>query len=550
MKGKELDEEITHDLSDRLTFLFDDVRNPPSFFNTQEVSMQTVIEFFQAALPHLADYAVYAAIAIVSLIGVIKCLLPLWTTTRALRRAIRKLQDEAGTVTDHPVWQENLFIGRRLRGCWLRFLQNAIQLDRRGLPCNVEDYVNDDTVTHGPGNAQLAELIPSLLTSLGILGTFMGMTQGLSGLDVTSTENMMNGIQGLLNGMQFAFGTSVAGVSCSLIFNMLNRIAQGSSYRAIDDFTESFTQLAMQRPLDNDVQLICQNQDRNHLLGNVSDALSTALPQSMEKAVRAGMQPITQSMSDFLRGATTTQIDGVQRIVRNFIDSMNHSLSGQFLALGETMAELNRNQRVTVEQLTASLNETGSMIANVEQLHQVSGDILRQFEHYIAELGDARKRDEGFERNSADLLDKMHAASQEELNALRTIRACQDDLTASMKSFTQSTKDAVRSISDTGDSQAASLRQAGGVLSEAGNRLSLSYDSFVQNVVEGVSRSLGMFEESMNGIMQSLKADLASTPSSTSSQLTQMQRTLSGIESMLQEATKALEQTKSPSEEV
>ena len=79
----------------------------------------------------------------------------------------------------------------------------------------------------------------------------------------------MSGINTLLSGMQFAFGTSVAGVSCSLVFNMLNRIAQGSSYRAIDDFVECFTQLAMQRPLDNDVQLICQNQDRNHLLSGV-----------------------------------------------------------------------------------------------------------------------------------------------------------------------------------------------------------------------------------------------------------------------------------------
>ena len=163
-------------------------------------------QFFQdilSSLTHVGDYIIYLAIAVVTVIGFIKCLVPLWTTSRALRRAIRKLQDEAGTVTDHPVWQENLFIGRRLRGCWLRFLQNAIQLDRRGLPCNVEDYVNDDTVTHGPGNAPLAELIPSLLTSLGILGTFMGMTHGLSGLDVTSTENMMVGIQSLLNGMHF-----------------------------------------------------------------------------------------------------------------------------------------------------------------------------------------------------------------------------------------------------------------------------------------------------------------------------------------------------------
>ena len=125
-----------------------------------------------AILPDLADYLVYGAIAVVTLIGVFKCLFPLWNTTGALRKAIRRLQEDAGKKTEKPVWQESRFVGRRLRNSWLRFLQNAEQLDRRGLPTNVEDYINDDTVTHGPGNAGLAELIPNLLTSLGILGTF------------------------------------------------------------------------------------------------------------------------------------------------------------------------------------------------------------------------------------------------------------------------------------------------------------------------------------------------------------------------------------------
>lgn len=116
-------------------------------------------------LPDLADYLVYGAIAVVTLIGLFKCLLPLWKTTSSLRRAISRLQAEAGQTTDKPVWQTAGFVGKRLRGTWLRFLQNAEQLDRRGLPTNVEDYINDDTVTHGPGNATLAELIPNLLTS-------------------------------------------------------------------------------------------------------------------------------------------------------------------------------------------------------------------------------------------------------------------------------------------------------------------------------------------------------------------------------------------------
>ena len=42
-------------------------------------------------MTNMVDILVYAAVAIVTLIGVFKCLLPLTVTTRALRRAIRRL---------------------------------------------------------------------------------------------------------------------------------------------------------------------------------------------------------------------------------------------------------------------------------------------------------------------------------------------------------------------------------------------------------------------------------------------------------------------------
>ena len=261
-----------------------------------------------AILPDLADYLVYSAIAVVTLIGLFKCLIPLWKTTGALRRAISRLQANAGKTTEKPVWQEARFVGKRLQDIWLRFLQNAEQLDRRGLPTNVEDYINDDTVTHGPGNATLAELIPNLLTSLGILGTFMGLSRGLSSLNFADASELIMGIPDLLGGMRFAFGTSVAGISCSIVFNMMNRISQGSSYRAIDDFVSSFTQLAMSRPLDNDVQMIIQNQDRNFMLQGINDTLVDRLAENVGRSITRAMNPVSESMDHFIVGATRNEI--------------------------------------------------------------------------------------------------------------------------------------------------------------------------------------------------------------------------------------------------
>ncbi len=366
-----------------------------------------------AILPDLADYLVYSAIAIVTLIGFFKCLLPLWRTTSALRRAITRLQGEAGQTREKPVWQTSGFVGKRLRGTWLRFLQNAEQLDRRGLPTNVEDYINDDTVTHGPGNATLAELIPNLLTSLGILGTFMGLSRGLSSLNFADSAQLVEGIPNLLEGMRFAFGTSVAGISCSIVFNMLNRISQGSSYRAIDDFVTSFTTLAMSRPLDNDVQMIIQNQDRNFMLQGINDTLVDRLAENVGRSITRAMTPVTDSMDRFIIGATRNQIDGVNRIVARFLDEMDRSLGNQFSAMASAMDAVTQNQIAAAKQTGETVSAAHGIVENARALQEMSSHILDKFDTYMTSINEVREHDENYENRVAELLNNMQQQNKD-----------------------------------------------------------------------------------------------------------------------------------------
>ena len=364
-------------------------------------------------LPGIADIAVYAAIAIVTLIGVFKCLIPLWTTSSALRRAIGRLQDDAGRTSDHPVWQESHFVGNRLRGSWLRFLQNAEQLDRRGLPTNVEDYINDDTVTHGPGNATLAELIPNLLTSLGILGTFMGLYRGLSTLNFENASELIAGIPNLLSGMHFAFGTSVAGISCSIVFNMLNRILQGTSYRAIDDFVTSFTQLAMSRPLDNDVQLICQNQDRNFMLQGINDNLIDRLADSVGRSMTLAMNPVTDTMERFIVGATRNQIEGVNHIVARFLEEMDRRLGNNFSSMAGAMNQVTESQITASKKIGETLSSAESIVKNARSVQEVTNSILDRFDAYLNTINIVRERDENYEQRTSELLGNLQQENRD-----------------------------------------------------------------------------------------------------------------------------------------
>ncbi len=413
-----------------------------------------------AILPDLADYIVYGAIAVVTLIGLFKCLIPLWRTTAALRRAIVRLQQNAGRQLDKPVWQEARFVGKRLKNSWLRFLQNAEQLDRRGLPTNVEDYINDDTVTHGPGNAGLAELIPNLLTSLGILGTFMGLSRGLSSLNFADSAQLISGIPDLLSGMRFAFGTSVAGISCSLVFNMLNRISQGSSYRAIDDFVTSFTQLAMSRPLDNDVQMIIQNQDRNFMLQGINETLVDRLAENVGHSISTALNPVASSMDRFIVGATRNQIEGVSHIVSRFLTEMDRSLGNQFASLSDAMGALEQRHLETARTTGETLSAAEGIVSNARSLQEITSHALEQFDDYLAKINVVRERDENFEQRVANLLQDMRQESKDMASLISGLTGkmqalpeaggdSSTDMLGEIRTLMSSLNDHVKTVSDT-----------------------------------------------------------------------------------------------------
>ena len=319
----------------------------------------------------LSGTLVYGLIALVTLVGIFKCIYPVLRNSALLNRAIMKLERSAAS-NERPIWREARFLGRALRPEWQRFLLNAGQLDLRGMPCNTQEYINEDTVIYKPGHAQLAELIPSLLTSLGILGTFIGLMSGLTGLDLGDAAKTIASIPALLTGMQFAFATSVAGILCSLAFNMTNRIAVGHAFKALDSFDEAFYELAMPRPLDPEVQMICQKQDDELNLQRAADQVGGQMAGALEMAVSRAVHPLTMSLDNFIQGVSREQVEGVQRIVNQFVHQMNAAMNGQLTALGDTLATLNQSQATTNQSLQRTLKVAESLAEDAKRLQQSS----------------------------------------------------------------------------------------------------------------------------------------------------------------------------------
>ena len=380
---------------------------------------------------NLVDFLVYGAIALVVLVGVCKCIYPVFRNGSLLNRAVAKLEKTAGN-NQRPSWREPRFLGRALRNEWQKFLLNAGQLDVRGMPCDIEDYINEDSVIDKPGHSQLAELIPSLLTSLGILGTFIGLMDGLTSVNFSDAQGTMDSIPLLLTGMRFAFATSVAGITCSLLFNMFYRMSVGRACRALDSFDEAFYELAMPRPLSPEVQLICQKQDEEERLARIAEAVGNRVASSLEMAVSRAMDPLTKSLDTFIQGATQEQVEGVRRIVGQFVSQMNAQLSGQMTTLGHTMEMVSQGQLQTQKNLQNTLNAAQAMAADAQAMQVASAQMAQALQSWAEELKNSQtKRTE-----EAAMLEEQNQNLRQELElltrSLADMRIAADRLTSEL----------------------------------------------------------------------------------------------------------------------
>ena len=61
-------------------------------------------------------------------------------------------------------------------------------------------------------------MVPDIFTSIGILGTFLGLVWGLRDFQPTDYSAMTSSVAALVEGIKVAFLTSIYGISFSIVY--------------------------------------------------------------------------------------------------------------------------------------------------------------------------------------------------------------------------------------------------------------------------------------------------------------------------------------------
>ena len=214
---------------------------------------------------------------------------------------------------------------------------DAMEKNQEGIG-DVEDYINEDEIDLHV-HKKILEMAPDIFTSLGILGTFIGLVWGLKSFEPSSYETMTTSVSALVDGIKVAFLTSIYGIAFALIYSSGMKSVYSGMDAKLQGFLERFHLYVLQ------------------------------MAESFEKAINPTFQKMTESLEILTESVTKCQEDVVQDILRTFLREMNGSFKMQFTDFNEALVQLKEAQKENID-YTTRLYQTMSNQLNTSYAKQ------------------------------------------------------------------------------------------------------------------------------------------------------------------------------------
>jgi len=173
-----------------------------------------------------------------------------------------------------------------------------------------------------------ARFTPSLLVSIGIFGTFLGIFFALIDFNVNKVDES---IPGLLDGLKVAFATSIVGLFLSLIYRGIILVnpkkTRGKEEADVRDLLAKMTEV------------------KNAISGEKESSVVTQLQKLRSETVDS-LNEMQKSFSEFAKEMAQNNINALVEAVKQVMEDFNAKINDQ---LGESFKDLSNSVENLVE---------------------------------------------------------------------------------------------------------------------------------------------------------------------------------------------------------
>lgn len=254
---------------------------------------------------------------------------------------------------------------------------------------------------------RIVEYFPTAVSTLGVLGTFFGITMGLVAFD---SGNLDQSIPGLLDGLKTAFFTSLAGMIGSMILSSILNLKQDKTDKGVSDINQAAGTIckAVQQMSSLNAEAIGalkqqmaeQESDRKAFYRTMGDVMDRV--KQSQAAIAETLSSINTTTSSTASSLDSLVILGRSQeaslaTVKESIDKVSTSADSQtaaITAMSETMGgvrtgvEALSNISDSVLQSVGRIEEASASQTEAMQSVQKNADEIAGSTHHLAEILD------------------------------------------------------------------------------------------------------------------------------------------------------------------
>ena len=244
----------------------------------------------------------------------------------------------------------------------------------------------------GVRRPKLRGATPALLTTLGVLGTFVGIFIGLLDFNV---QGIKESIPSLLDGLKIAFATSIIGMFAGVLFKVLSslgyfgeeasqeEVGPGEIYDVLVDVREA---ARGQKDALGDL--------RKAIAGDSDDTLLTQL-KNLRTEMGDNSKKLISEFQEFARKMAENNsqalIEALEKVMRDFSVIMNDLVGAEFKQLKEAVDRLvdwQKEYRLQIESATNNLKSSSESLTQIVEKTTALPKTLESLEPLLTEARD------------------------------------------------------------------------------------------------------------------------------------------------------------------
>lgn len=262
--------------------------------------------------------------------------------SRALSDAadeIRNVFQSPGKVDADKVSALNGIFHQRYLDEKMQAFTDAISQSHEGIG-DIEEYLNGDDMDEHV-HKRILEMASDIFTSLGILGTFVGLVWGLKNFEPTNYEAMTTSVASLVDGIKVAFLTSIYGIAMSIVYTCGMKSEYSSMTASLQKFLDRFHTYVMPTAESESMNILVSSQkNQTAAMEQMAEKFSVQMAGSFEKVITPTFQKMNDSLDVLVSSVTKCQEDAIREILDTFLKEMNLSFKAQFEDFGRALTQL------------------------------------------------------------------------------------------------------------------------------------------------------------------------------------------------------------------